>query len=117
MYFFINLKGHKANYESVEQWFRKCLEKADIPYSGRKRGPRIHDLRHTFAVHALVNMVESGIDIYTSLPVLSGYLGHQSLESTNRYVRLTANMFPDLVSDMNAICLNVFPNIDNNETN
>jgi site-specific recombinase XerD len=115
-FFFISLNGHKINKGSVGQWHKKCLEKAGIHYVGRKQGPRIHDLRHTFAVHALASMVEAGIDIYTSLPILSGYLGHQSLESTNRYIRLTANMYPDLISDINTICLNVFPKINSNET-
>ena len=62
-------------------------------------------------------MAESGVDLYTSLPILSTYLGHQSLGATNGYVRLTATMYPDLLKDVDMICLNVFPNIENYETN
>ena len=117
-YFFVNLDGNNArNNSSVRIWFRKCLRMAGIPYTGRHHGPRIHDLRHTFAVHSLASMVEDGIDLYVSLPVLSNYLGHQSLEATGHYVRLTANMYPNLVSNMNIVCLDVFPKFRNYETN
>lgn len=54
-------------------------------------------------------MAEAGSDLYYSLPVLSTYLGHQSLEATNAYVRLTAEMYPGLLKDVDLICLNVFP--------
>jgi integrase/recombinase XerD len=80
------------------------------------QGPRVHDLRHTFAVTSLANMAESGIDLYVSLPVLSTYLGHQSLESTNQYVRLTKHIYPHLINDVNLICQDVFPKYRNHET-
>ena len=112
-YFFVNGNGDKCG-GSVRQWFKKCLDKAGIPYRGRK-DPRIHDLRHTFAVTSLANMVEAGIDIYAALLVLSGYLGHQSLEATNHYVRLTSAMFPQLIKDIDMVCLDVFPKFKNYE--
>lgn len=113
-YFFVKLDGSKCS-QSVWSWFRKCLNKAAIPYIGRRQGPRIHDLRHTFAVTSLANMAESGIDLYASLPILSNYLGHQSLQSTEHYVRLTANMYPNLIKDVDMICLDVFPKFRNYE--
>ena len=60
-------------------------------------------------------MAESGIDLYASLPILSNYLGHQSLGATNHYVRLTANMYPDLIKNVDMICLDVFPKFRNYE--
>jgi integrase len=57
----------------------------------------VHDLRHTFAVHSLVKMAKSGLDLYYSLPLLSTFLGHRSLSATDQYVRLTAEMYPDLL--------------------
>ena len=114
-YFFVKLNGDKCG-RSVNAWFKKCLEKADVPYIKGNQIPRIHDLRHTFAVTALANMAESGIDLYASLPVLSNYLGHQSLAATNHYVRLTANMYPDLIKKVDMVCLDVFPKISNYES-
>ena len=113
-YFFVKLDGGKCS-KNVWVWFRKCLNKAAIPYIGRWQGPRIHDLRHTFAVTSLANMAESGIDLYASLPILSNYLGHQSLKATEHYVRLTANMYPELIKDVDMICLDVFPKFRNYE--
>lgn len=116
-YFFVKLNGQKCSWLSVSKWFKKALEIAKIPYGAEKHGPRLHDLRHTFAVTALASMAEAGLDLYVSLPILSNYLGHQSLESTEHYVRLTANRYPDLIEDVNLICLNVFPKFKNDETN
>jgi integrase/recombinase XerD len=109
--FFINIKGSSCTYCSVHAWFKKCLEAAEIPFLGRHKGPRIHDLRHTFAVNALANMAESGMDPYVSLPILSNYLGHQSLRGTEHYVRLTSSMFPTLISNVDQLCLDVFPRL------
>ena len=115
--FFISLNGSASVPHTFIWYFRIVLRTAGIPYTGNYRGPRIHDIRHTFACHALANMAESGVDLYTSLPVLSTYLGHQSLSATNGYVRLTAAMYPELMKDVDMICLNVFPNIKNHEAN
>lgn len=113
--FFVTLNGRRCGYGSVTFWFRQTLRKAGIQCSDRNL-PRIHDLRHTFAVTSLANMAAAGIDLYASLPILSTYLGHQSTDSTNYYVRLTANMYPDLIKELDITCLDVFPKFKNYET-
>jgi integrase len=115
--FFISLNGSACLKRTFYRYFRIVLKAAGIPHKGKGYGPRIHDIRHTFSCHSLANMAESGVDLYTSLPVLSTYLGHQSINSTNGYVRLTEVMYPGLLKDVDMICLNVFPNIENYETN
>ena len=110
-YFFVKANGEGCNLR-VRNWFKKCLDIAGIPYTAR-----LHDLRHTFAVTSLAHMAESGIDLYASLPILSNYLGHQSIGATNHYVRLTSNMYPDLITDVNTVCLDVFPKFKNYEAN
>jgi integrase/recombinase XerD len=89
--------------------FKQTLFRCRIPHKGKGLGPRLHDLRHTFACHSLAAMAESGIDLYHSLPVLSTYLGHRALESTEKYVRLTSEMFPNVLKDVNAVCGYIFP--------
>lgn len=116
-YFFVNLNGKRCSHLGVAKWFKDCLIKANVRSERRNNFPRLHDLRHTFAVTSLASMAEEGIDLYASLPVLSTYLGHQSLDSTNHYVRLTANMYPSLIKDVDIVCLDVFPKIKNYETN
>ncbi len=107
---FTTLRGESCYRAHVDKWFKKILWTAGI--SRHKNGPRLHDLRHTFSVHSLAMMAEQGIDLYCSLPILSTYLGHQSLEATNTYVRLTTEMYPELLKDVDLICLNVFPNTE-----
>lgn len=68
--------------------FREYLFAAGISHGGRGKGPRLHDLRHTFAVHTLNQWVAQGRDIYVTIPILSDYLGHANLKSTEQYLRL-----------------------------
>lgn len=110
-YFFVKRNGHKCRAKTIYEWFRKVLRDAGIPHGGKGLGPRLHDIRHTFAVHSMATMAESGLDLYYSLPVLSEYLGHQSLEATDKYVRLTSEMYPGLLNDANAICSYAFPEL------
>ena len=56
-------------------------------------------------------MAESGQDLYYSMPVIMTYMGHQSLEATNRYVRLTAEMYPNLLKKVDEAYKYVFPEI------
>jgi len=111
---FINLAGSVLSLYTAYKWFRKIIYTANISHGGRGHGPRLHDLRHTFSVHSLVTMSESGLDLYYSLPILSTYLGHQSLDATDGYVRLTAEMYPGLIKKSSDICSSVFPVIDTN---
>ncbi len=110
-YFFTALNGNRCQTVTVYEHFRTALYKAGISHKGRGTGPRLHDLRHTFCVNALLKMSEAGMDLYYSMPILSTYVGHQSIEATNKYVRLTSEMYPDLLYKVNAAYKYVFPEI------
>ena len=112
--FFVKPDGSPMSTNSAYKWFRQILYKAGIPHGGRAQGPRLHDLRHTFSVHSLASMSESGLDLYYCLPILSTYLGHQSLRGTDTYVRLTAEMYPDLINKTSLLCSGVFPTTHTN---
>lgn len=114
-YFFVKHNGEKFTAAIVNIKFKECLKKVGIPYIGKGQGPRVHDLRHTFAVNAFATMAEAGIDLYASLPILSNYLGHQTIDSTNHYVRLTSNMYPNLLKNIDTVCFDVFPKFKNYE--
>jgi integrase len=109
---FVRPDGRIPSYHNPYKWFRKILFRAGISHGGRKAGPRLHDLRHTFAVHSLAALSQKGIDLYYSLPILSTYLGHQSLSATDKYVRLTQEMYPTLIESVNKICPHLFPEIN-----
>lgn len=52
----------------------------------------LHDLRHSFATHRLVQWYKEGVDVQTLLPVLSTYLGHSHLEDTSIYLSMTREL-------------------------
>jgi site-specific recombinase XerD len=59
---------------------------------GASYQPRLHDLRHTFAVHRLVHWYRQGADVQRVLPSLSTYLGHRQLSDTQHYLKLTPEL-------------------------
>jgi integrase len=97
---------------TVLQGFKRVLRECEIPCSSNRDGACIHSLRHTFAVHSLAKMVKEGMDIYCALPVLSVFLGHKTLKGTETYVRLTMEMFPEVLQMQNTITRFVYPEID-----
>lgn len=96
--FFAAPHGHAYSTSTPYAMFRRMLRVAKIPHGGRGQGPRVHDLRHTFAVRRLEAWYREGADLSSKLPVLSTYLGHQSIAGTQRYLQLTASLRPDLSS-------------------
>jgi integrase/recombinase XerD len=107
--FFVSLNGGCCKRDAVYSWFRKVLLKAGIPFTGNRKGPRIHDIRHTFACHSFVKLADEGVDLYCSWPYLSTYLGHQSLQATEQYIRLTAQMYPELLNQTQGIQVDILP--------
>lgn len=108
--FFITQLGKPIRYGSVQFWFGKILYFSGIPKRTPPNLPRIHDLRHTAAVHAMEKLVKDEMDIYCALPLISAFLGHKNIISTEAYVRLTHEMFPDLIK-MENITSYVFPEV------
>lgn len=109
--FFIKPNGKSMTTYSVYCRFKQILAACGIPHSGNHHGPRVHDLRHTFAVHSLAMMSRSGMDMDTSLPILSACLGHRSLAATEKYVRLTASMYPEIEEILSQTYPDIFPEI------
>jgi len=110
---FISNKGNSITPPMVYDWFRKTLEIANIPHRGRRYGPCVHSLRHSFSVHSLHEMSNQGLDLYYCLPILSLFLGHKSLEATDKYVRLTAEIYPELLKNMSTISKIIYGGIIN----
>ena len=106
---FVKSDGTSIRTNCVYQHLRKLFDKCGIPFKGDHHGPRVHDLRHTNAVHALVQMGHNGMDLYTALPILSTSLGHHSLSATEQYVRLTCAMYPEMEEQCSEINAFVYP--------
>lgn len=80
---FINLRAARLHHCTVHHAFRQLLEQSDIAHNTLPR-PRIHDLRHTFAVHKLLAWYRDGGDVNARLPVLATYMGHVNITSTRQ---------------------------------
>lgn len=98
-------------------YFRKILWQSGISHGGRGSGPRLHDLRHTFAVHSLQNWIIQGKDTYILLPILSAYLGHKNIYATEKYLRLTSEMYPNILEKVQDTCGEIIPEVINYEAN
>lgn len=109
--FFPNRDGGKLSVNGMYSRFRHLLWESGISHGGRGNGPRLHDVRHTFSAHAIGQMVKQGLDLYVALPILAAYLGHEKLSTTNQYVRLTQEAFPDVICAVQEKCGFVFPEI------
>ena len=96
-WFFPNNEGKPYDSGSLYSLYRTALRRAGISHGGRGRGPRLHDLRHTFAVRVLQRWVRNGRDLTTALPYLAIYMGHEGLKASQHYLRLTTTMFPELI--------------------
>jgi len=108
-FFFPGPSGGPFALRTVYTLFRKLLLQCGIPHAGRGKGPRIHDFRHLFALHTLRRWYRDGEDLDAKLPLLATYLGHQHLSGTQRYLHLTAEIFPEITARVNAAFGEVIP--------
>jgi integrase/recombinase XerD len=95
-YYFYSLNGKPMTIVNVYHNFRRFLWRAKISHRGRGFGPRIYDFRHCYAINCLKKWVKEGKDLMVYLPVLKTYMGHDSFTDTAYYLRLTADVFPDI---------------------
>jgi len=115
-YFFRTTSGMQVPYNTFRILYHKTLALAQIPKKDncRYKYPRIHDLRHTFAVHSLEKMVSEGYDTYVLLPLLSKYLGHKHIIETEYYLRFTEENYDNVKNLTNSIYQGVFPKVEHN---
>jgi len=90
--FFVNEWRRPCSYSVVVATFLGVARRAGVRGAPGQRGPRLHDLRHTFAVHRLLAWYRDGGDVQTRLPLLATYLGHVCLVSTQVYLHITAEL-------------------------
>jgi integrase/recombinase XerD len=83
--FFVSLTGKRLVYAVVSQTFRQLVDDAGVG-DGAPRPPRLHDLRHSFAVATLLGWYRTGEDVAAKIPSLSTYLGHREPSSTYWYL-------------------------------
>ena len=85
--FFIILDGRRPTHHMPWITFKKVLVSLGMIESIHARGPRMHDLRHTFAVRTLIRLYRENKDVSAGIQALSMYLGHVSIVSTYWYLQ------------------------------
>ena len=101
--------GRPMTLVNVYHNFRRFLWQARISHGGRGHGPRVHDLRHTFAVNNLRAWFTAGEDVSALLPVLQAYMGHSSIGDTAYYLRLTAESYPQIAARVRHLAGDIVP--------
>ena len=93
-YLFLNRNGEAITEYAMETTFRRLRHVAGVVRrDGAAARPRLHDLRHTFAVHRINAWIKHGADLNRMLPALSVYMGRFGLSSTDRYLTLSPERF------------------------
>lgn len=110
-YYFPALGGEPMTIANVYKNFRKFLWDANISHGGRGKGPRIYDFRHTYAVHCLKKWTEQEKDLTAYLPLLKTYMGHDTFEETAYYLRMTADVFPNITLKLETHFPKVIPEL------
>jgi integrase/recombinase XerD len=78
--------GHQLDGGDVRRVFYRLSRQIGLRAVNDSHGPRLHDLRHRFAVETLLGWYRSGQDVERRLPVLSTYLGHVHVSDTYWYL-------------------------------
>jgi integrase len=84
--FFVSDRGTALPYSTVRQTFRKLCKQLPLTTRSGGRGPRIHDIRHTFACRRLLRWYADGVDLDHAVAALSTYLGHAKVSDTYWYL-------------------------------
>lgn len=85
-FFFHTDQAPALNRSTIEGTFREMRHRLGWTAHGRARRPRIHDLRHTFAVRRLLRWYEEGVDLDRKILALATYLGHAQVSYTYWYL-------------------------------
>ncbi|MEW6602484.1 MAG: tyrosine-type recombinase/integrase [Nitrospirota bacterium] len=87
--FFVTRSGNPLTYDQARKVFPILRNLAGIHREKEARyQPRVHDIRHTMAVHRLLSWYREGADVQRLLPQLSTYLGHRDIAATQRYLTI-----------------------------
>jgi len=90
--FFLDEYGNRPSIWSVRWTFVKLCRQVGLRGLTDSHGPRLHDLRHSFAVRTLVSWYRDGVDVEAYMPRLSTYLGHGHVTDTYWYVSATPEL-------------------------
>lgn len=83
---FVSSRGSRLVHATIKWSFQQLLQRTGLDQASATRRPRLHDLRHTFAVNTLLEWSRDGGDVAARMPLLSTYLGHTCPKATYWYL-------------------------------
>lgn len=98
---FVSLAGTPVIYANFSHAFHRAVLAAGVGAEGPTR-PRVHDLRHAFAVRTLLRWYRAGLDVEALLPRLSTYLGHREPRFTYQYLTATPELLGHAAARLDA---------------
>lgn len=101
---FIGWAGRAVTTGSIRQHFKDVLNAAGIAAMNGSTLPRVHDLRHTFAVHRLLRWYREGVNVQERLVLLSTFMGHFNIYSTQPYLTITGALLGEANKRFQAFC-------------
>ena len=109
--FFPNKDGDYFSKATIDQWFHEFWD--ILPESKIKMGnsARVHDFRHSYAVHRLNQWVRNGQDINALYPYLSEYMGHSQYADTDYYLSLIEEFYPEMEKRLSALNDGILPEV------
>jgi integrase/recombinase XerD len=96
MRFFLSERGIPLTAWSVQRTFVQLSHQIGLRRATDRFGPRLHDLRHSFAVRTLLHWYRAGADVEQRMPTLSAYLGHAHVNDTFWYLSATPELFREV---------------------
>ena len=110
-FFTSSYTGGHLTYDAMKYMFPKMFKAAGI-YKADGKTPNIHSIRHTFCTRSLEKMLESGMDVYTAVPILAAYVGHVNYMDTEKYIHFTEQGHEDFVQKESSLG-SLFPEVGN----
>jgi integrase/recombinase XerD len=92
---FIGWAGRPVTAHLIRRHFKEVMKAAGVTPTSGSALPRVHDLRHTFAVDRLLRWYRDGVDVQERLVLLSTFMGHVSIYSTQRYLSITGALLDE----------------------
>jgi integrase len=106
--FFVSGRGKAYSTSCVQEMFRAIAVQAGLR-EPKGRGPRLHDLRATFAVTRLLEWYRDGDNVMARLPLLSTYLGHACVSDTEVYLKITTALLEEASTRFHAFAKDSLP--------
>jgi integrase len=94
--FFLSEQGTPLSKWSVQRTFVQLAHQIGLRGPTDRYGPRLHDLRHSFAVRTLLNWYQEGVNVEQRMPILSAYLGHIHVNDTFWYLSGTPELLHEV---------------------